>query len=104
MIVFLGVPVLAVFLMLKRGFKNLKANDVLKPKSILYFNECQRQPLFEEFFVEVIFNMLNFFSIWSSSKRNLDIVDCNGPILRSSSALVLGGKLIIYLASLKKVW
>jgi hypothetical protein len=58
MIVFLGVPVLAVFLMLKRGFKNLKANDVLKPKSILYFNECQRQPLFDEFFVEVIFNML----------------------------------------------
>jgi len=57
-IVFLGVPILAVFLIPKRGFKNLKANEVLKPKSILYFNECQRQPLLEEFFVEVIFNML----------------------------------------------
>jgi hypothetical protein len=57
-IVFLGVPILAVFFMLKSGFKNLKANEVLKPKSIRYFNECQRQPLLEEFFVEVIFSML----------------------------------------------
>jgi len=37
-----------------RGLTNLKPNIVEKPISILCFKECQMQPLFEEFFDEVI--------------------------------------------------
>jgi hypothetical protein len=39
-----------------RLFTNLKENDVLNPKSILYLRECQRHPLLNEFLVEVISN------------------------------------------------
>ena len=40
------------------GFTNLKANDVLNPRSTLYLRECQRHPDLEEFLVDVILNTL----------------------------------------------
>lgn len=45
------------------GLTNLKAKDVLKPKSILCLSECHKQPDLDEFLVEVI---LSTFDCWSN--------------------------------------
>ena len=44
------------------GLTNLKAKDVLNPRSILCFNECHKHPDFEEFFVDVILRTLVYLS------------------------------------------
>ena len=119
-----------------KGFTNLNANDVLNPRSMRYFNECQRQPDLVEFLVDVILRTfdcwsnlispsytkpvrvekslnwnekdrnlsLNLFILSSSSNLSLLTVVIRGPMLRSSCALVLGGRLMMWRDSYKKVW